>query len=489
MFDSEFFPTPHHVIDMMGIDCYDKVVLEPQAGSGNIVEWLNLNGAREVLAVEQNEKLRSMLRGCSVIEENSFNLKAEDISHVQLIVMNPPFSNAASHILHLWNIAPEGCELISLCNYETLNKQYYGRNRELANVVDSYGEGLNLGSVFAQAERTTNVEIGLVRLFKPVVSETADLDGFYLDMDEHAGGGGIMRYDEIRAVVQNYVGAVRAFEKVAEAGKELNRYTQTKFGNREFSFGSEIAFQATSRGEGITNKHAFARAFQRKCWQFIFDIVGIEKYVTRGVMADINKFIDSRKNYPFTVKNVYRMLEIIVGTRGETMQRAIVEAVDNFTKHTHENRYGVEGWKTNEGHLLNQKFIIPYIADVRWSGNSRLSIRQGKYYSKALEDLVKALCFVTGKRYEAIPDIRTASCVKGEDGMYSDRNGILRERPDYSSNGFDAFEPNKWYDWGFFQFKVFKKGTGHFKFKSLDDWGQLNRAYAKAKGQTLPEKL
>lgn len=487
MFDSEFYPTPIHILDQMGIECYGKVCLEPQAGSGNIVDWLNSNGAKEVLAVEKNDKLRGMLRGCSVIETDSFNLKAEEISHVQLIVMNPPFSNAAAHILHLWEIAPEGCEIISLCNYETIAKDHYGRNRQLSSVIEGYGEGMNLGAAFASAARSTNVEIGMIRLFKPALNESADFEGFYLECDQYEGGAGLMRYDEIRAIVQNYVGAVRAFDKVEEAGRELMRYTNTKFGSRPFSFGHSVAFQATFRGDGITTKAAFAKALQMKSWQFIFDIVGIEKYVTQGVMADINKFIESRKNYPFTVKNVYKMLEIIVGTRGETMQRAIIEAVDNFTKHTHENRYGVEGWKTNEGHLLNSRFIIPFIAEANFSRG--MGIREGRHYNNSLNDLVKALCFVSGKRYEDIPDIRTVSCTKGENGMYKERDGRDAEKAGFSCEGFNSFETNKWYDWGFFQFKVYKKGTGHFKFKSNDDWAILNRAYAKAKGQTLPEKL
>jgi hypothetical protein len=41
----------------------------------------------------------------------------------------------------------------------------------------------------------------------------------------------------------------------------------------------------------------------------------------------------------------------------------------------------------------------------------------------------------------------------------------------------------------FFEFKFFKKGTMHFKFLNLKHWELLNRAYGKAKGETLPEKL
>ncbi len=368
MFDSEFFPTPSEVIDAMGIDCFDKVVLEPSAGSGNIVRWLNANGAKEVLACEKNLHLRAMLRDCALLGSDFFAVTAEDVSHVRLIVMNPPFSNGAEHILHAWKVAPEGCEIISLCNWETVNKNYWGLNKQLAAVIADYGEAQHLGDCFRKAERQTDVEVGLVRLFKPVVSETTDFDGFYLDMDAHPGDTGVMRYDEIRAVVQNYVGAVRAFDKVAAAGEELARYTTTQFGSNRFSFGHGVAFQAVWGDKaGITTKKDFARQMQIASWRFIFNQVGIEKYVTTGVLKDVNRFIDSRKNYPFTVRNVYRMLEIIVGTREHTMNRAIVEAVDYFTRSTHDNRYGVEGWKTNEGHLLNRKFITGWIAENNWA--------------------------------------------------------------------------------------------------------------------------
>jgi len=47
----------------------------------------------------------------------------------------------------------------------------------------------------------------------------------------------------------------------------------------------------------------------------------------------------------------------------------------------------------------------------------------------------------------------------------------------------------QWYEWGFFEFKVFKKGSGHFKFKDLKVWETINRQYAEIKGEVLPEKI
>lgn len=49
-------------------------------------------------------------------------------------------------------------------------------------------------------------------------------------------------------------------------------------------------------------------------------------------------------------------------------------------------------------------------------------------------------------------------------------------------------EPNTWYEFGFFEVKFFKKGTMHIKFKDLNEWYLLNKAYGELKGFTLSEQ-
>ena len=48
----DFYPTPEEVINsmMLGENILGKTILEPSAGSGNIVKWLKKNGAGEVIA-------------------------------------------------------------------------------------------------------------------------------------------------------------------------------------------------------------------------------------------------------------------------------------------------------------------------------------------------------------------------------------------------------------------------------------------------------
>jgi hypothetical protein len=91
-----------------------------------------------------------------------------------------------------------------------------------------------------------------------------------------------------------------------------------------------------------------------------------------------------------------------------------------------------------------------------------VSLKQWSGNFPRIRDLIKALCYITGQAYAAV------------------ENPVC---------GYDRIEAGVWYDWGFFEFKVFKKGTGHFRFKNRDDWAALNRRVGKIKGLTLPEKL
>ena len=49
IFNRDFYPTPIDVIEKMliGVDISGKIILEPSAGSGNIVDYLNSRGAKK----------------------------------------------------------------------------------------------------------------------------------------------------------------------------------------------------------------------------------------------------------------------------------------------------------------------------------------------------------------------------------------------------------------------------------------------------------
>ena len=122
MFNKDFYPTPEHVLDSMGIDCNEKIVLEPSAGKGDIVDYLQKHGAKKVIACEDNEDLFNIVKEkCGMLKRDFLQVTADEVSHIDMIVMNPPFSNGVEHLLHAWEIAPGNCEIISLINTSIYN--------------------------------------------------------------------------------------------------------------------------------------------------------------------------------------------------------------------------------------------------------------------------------------------------------------------------------------------------------------------------------
>jgi hypothetical protein len=461
IFNRDFYPTPETVIQMMNLKVSGETILEPSAGKGNIIDYCKQYGAKNVLFCEINPDLAEICKSKAQFLKHDFlKVTQEEISHVTQIIMNPPFTTIKRHILHAWKIAPDGCEITTLINTDTLDNLRYDRN-ELKVIIDNYGITTDLGNVFnlPEAERKTDVSISLVKLYKPISNENTSFEGFYMDMEpEQIQENGVMHYNEVQALVNGYIAASKCFDEFEAINERMINICKPVGMDGGFSY--SVAYK-----EQVTSKSQFLKALQRKSWKHIFSKMNLNKYLTSGVMQDINRFVENQTQVPFTVKNIFRMFEIIIGTKEHNFNRALEEAVDSFTQHTHENRFGVEGWKTNSGYMLNKKFIIDWVFEVNgsWSRNpGKLSLKWSNNVDK-LEDLIKVLCNLTGMDYNKTVPMK----------HFVDR--------------FEGLEPGKWYENGFFEIRGYKKGTMHLKFTSDKIWEQLNRAYAKIKGEALPE--
>jgi hypothetical protein len=463
MFNPDFFPTPEVVAALMldSLDLRGKVIMEPSAGSGNLVQACLDRGAAEVLTCEPEPKLRAILStipSSRLISNDWLAVKAEEISHIDAIVMNPPFSADERHILHAWEAAPPGCEIVALANWNTISGQYRGLQLQLAKLIEAYGSSEDLGECFSTAERPTRVSVGLVRLTKPGkrVSGADEFDGFFLGPDDiEAQGQGLIPYRRSRDIVNRYVEACRIFDEQVEAGVRLRNVL-------DGFFGKDLGLQVTIEGQAVT-RNRFRKDLQKQAWKHVFDEFLPQQMATSQLAKDINKFVEDQSKIPFTERNIYRMLQIVAGTQEQRIDRAVEEAIDSLTKFTKENRYGVEGWVTNSGYMLNKRFIRPYMAELAYSDPKKVRLLTYGGQWDEIQDLIKALCFITGR---AIEEVRTPERI--------------------SEN---QYWPGDWHDWGFFLFRPYKKGTVHFEFKDQEVWAALNARYARIKGQALPDQL
>ena len=129
----DLYPTPENVIAQMtwDLELNGKTVLEPSAGLGDIADFCAGSGA-SVLTCEIVPELRTILsKKYKVIADDFLSVTSDQISHIDYILMNPPFSADEKHILHAWDIAPEGCAIVALCNFETLKNARYNNRQKL----------------------------------------------------------------------------------------------------------------------------------------------------------------------------------------------------------------------------------------------------------------------------------------------------------------------------------------------------------------------
>lgn len=466
----DFYPTPTDVINtmMLGEDILGKTILEPSAGSGNIVSWLNDNGAGEVIACEKDKILQKLLAGkCELIADDFLSVTSERVSHVDYIVMNPPFSDGVKHIKHAFNIAPAGCVIIALCNSSNLDNRYSSERQELSELVELYGCSEYLGNVFDTAERKTNVGVSLIKLYKD--GEAEDEFAGYIFSDEEDSldrneTEGLVQYNVIRDMVNRYTSAVKLFDETMNAANKINEVA--KFSDKKNGYIPIRFTTVDTRGSAVNiTRQQYKKQLQRYYWRIIFNKLNMEKYATNGLREQINKFIEKQVNVPFTMHNIYQVINMVVQTTGQRMDKALLEAFDLICSFSAENSTAGEKWKTNANYMVNRKFIVPYMTDydARYSTlNECMRLNYGGNATR-IEDVIKALCYITGTNYDNITNLR--------DFVY--RNDL--------SYGV-------WYEWGFFRIKGFKKGTMHFEFLDEDIWIRFNQHVAKQRGWVLPKK-
>lgn len=464
MFNKDFYPTPTTLIDKMllGVDIEDKVVLEPSAGKGDIIEVLKIKGAKQVLFCETNQNL-ALMAGIfgKFLTDDFLTVTSDMISHVDFIVMNPPFSADEMHIYHALEIAPGGCQIIALCNYNTYEYPRGRQARILKKMIDEKGTIERIENAFSDAERKTNVDIGLIRIHIPKMEGEDEFDGYFdLSEEYEQQEDGIMQFNEVRNIVNRYVGAIKMFDDVMGSNKAINDLIGPI--NRELNMEFGIR-QTNGRYSHDISRDQFKKELQKSAWKSVFGKLDMRRFVTKSVLDNLNKFVEQQTHVPFTMNNIYKMLEMIVGTHGGRMEKVIVEAFDSITSYYHGNRQSVEGWKTNDQWMVNRKFILPSIFEDTWSFRpNNLSMSHHKFESNQIEDLTKALCWMTGRKFEEI-------------GSF------------YQFIQAGKFDFNKWQEYGFLKFKGFKKGSGHFEFLDEAVWIRFNQAACKAKGWQLPE--
>jgi len=438
MFGKQFFPTPEDLAFEMCDKALIQVnenVLDPSAGKGDLL--LAAQKYEPTCTTYYSEIDSQLALLCDAISlsigTDTMQLTFEQLVGIQVVLMNPPFRHAREHILHIWSIAAPGTRIVALRNADNITNDVRSE-KELQVLIDTYGESTSVGSRFINSERSTPVKVEMIYLLKPE-AEKSDYDGYedYFSMEEeelHSDESGLpMQKNEIFEIVSRYVSALKAYDKLYDQAEIVNSYANV-FSNTRI----KVILSDDDKTKSI---NAYKEELQFAAWQSVFRKMNMDKYLTEKLRSE--------------------------------------------TKHYHDNRFMIEGWKTNDSYLVGKKFIFPYLVESKWSNNNEMTYVVSSHNQSTIGELIRFLDYFTGY----IAPVATEEELKAHHG----RNP--HERP-YNFIGDWITQHNasfgKWYDfYGYFEAKGFKKGTMHFRWKDENLWARFNQHICKIKGFVLPE--
>lgn len=474
MFDNNFYPTPKHVARKMispyrPSDLGEMSICDPEAGKGDILDVI-----KEVISshyysgfefkpycIEKNKELQFILaqKGYRLIAEDF--LKYDGDYYFDLIVMNPPFSEGDKHFLKAWEIMKEG-DICCLLNAETIRNPHTETRKLVLKIIeDNNGTVEELGRCFMGSERTTDVEVVMIRVNKKAKEKFLEFDfedvtdGKEIKLDENTLQNPIATRDIIGNMILQFDKLKDSFIEYMKAREAMGYYSSgllTRYAK----------FEEIIHPKGKDKKqryNTFVDSMKMEIWKVVIEEMGMDRYMTKQVRDNFAKFIQAQGSMDFTKENVQSLIRTLLLNKETILENAVVDVFDIFTKYHEDNRCYVEGWKTNDKFKVNKRVILPRFIEMGWSGKYKNNSSYWNEYS----DIERVMCYICGYRYEDLtnPIGSYEYGVQEEDKEYkrlSLKHAVARVRIGDSSKQESEF----------FYFRCYKKGTLHIEFK--DKW-------------------
>lgn len=460
-----FFPTPKNIIRKM-LSIYNDsqlselTILEPSAGKGDILDFIksryeyNNHSMPKVYAIEQDANLKFILsgKGYKVIADDFLNYNGDYL--FDLIIMNPPFNSGSKHILKAWEILNEG-NIICLLNAETINNPYTEERKLLKTILeDNNAEIEFLGDCFRDAERETAVNVALVRLHKKAEKKKLDFEFKAVNtedkfnLDETILNNQIATRDVIGNMMIQYKNLKEQFIKHLEAEEGMHFYSNGLFD--EYHDVKELKLSDDARHKDKKERfNSFCDQTKYEIWKNVIGKTEMERYMTHQVRQNFASYIKQQGAMDFTKENVFAMIKTLIVNKDMILEGAVTDVFDIFTKYHKDNRYHVEGWKTNDNWKTNRRIILPFYVSKGWDHHYHENFRNDSEYS----DIDRVMCYITGTNFDYM--INLGGSIK--DTIRKTKIGDSSERESY-----------------FFNMRCYQKGTLHLEFKDAALWKEFN---------------
>lgn len=504
LFSKEFWPTPRSVARRMLGKVKNKAAkyfLDPEAGKGDLAEVIREPTTYEEWIDECDEPYKSRRLGsnfksrsdyhvdaielhpelCAVLRAKEFDVVGYDWltydgpSYYDVIMMNPPFSEGAAHLLKAWEFA-HNTEIICLLNEQTLLNPHTEERRRLAAIIEQHGNVEYLGDCFSTAERKTDVRIAMVYLKKEEPSDEFEIWAATPGSEEKKPDGEFDVEHNMLAIRDNLGNKVQWYEmanlhmiKAMEHARKASAFmSQNRVRDPESDRSRPTSFKhllAMAMDNGRTARSEFLRLHRRQAWTSVFEQMEFHRWLDSKQQESLLRDCQKDSVVPFTADNIRATLENVMAQRGKLFDQSVANVFDALTSH-HAGNTNVksEGWKTNDGYKVNERMVFPYGVhyDDKFGRGQFDAWRSYGQHAQAGTDLDRVLCVLDGESFAECHTVQQALKLS----MESFNRGTDRSKTGDSQ---------------YFEFRFFQKGTLHLKWKRPDLLEQFNQRAAAGK--------
>lgn len=476
IFNKEFYPTPKSLVEKMveGIEfSFVSTVLEPSAGDGRLVEGVIVAANRrekpDVDCIEIEPELRSVLKGKGfrVVHDDFMTYYSE--KRYDLIVMNPPFSQGAKHLLRAIQMQErDGGGIVCILNAETVRNKCTNERIVLGQKLDEYGAGIEfVERGFSNAEHSSDVTIAIVKITIPVVKRESiifeKLRKAAEYQEESIEAKELPEKDFMEGIIAQYRMEVDAgiqflHEYLAMSPLVLDRFVKDDQGTVQQTgkriLNLRIGDKAVFEVDAINR---FLQCVREKYWRALFHNPKFTGALTSNLGREYFNRISELKDYEFSRFNIYTVKADLLQKVSIGIDESIITLFDELSGQyayypTSKNIHYYNGWKTNKAWIVNQKVIIPLNV---WSRFGYLHVNSYDVMQK-LSDVEKCFSYLDG-------------CVS-----FSSVENVLSQAQTEGRT--------KDLDFRYFKVTFYRKGTCHITFKSEELLKKFNIFGSQRKG-------
>ena len=483
----DYYPTPPALaaellaglkIDGLPLKRAGGPILEPSAGSGDLAraiekaagcdEWQRGRHDQRFIdllsldCIEQSAALRATLK------ENGFRVVHDDFltftphAHYKAIIMNPPFSEGARHLLHALHIMERGGEVRCILNAETIRNPCTNERKELAALLAKYNARIVYKQgAFTHAARKTSVEVALVFVTippAPPVSRiklelNAETTRRYQSAPDLAA---LVSSDPITAAVERYNAAADGLARLYEEYDGISSlFTLPTHDDNARRPRDPVVSLSKSYNNALCDLRAIY-------WEQLFDLPQIRDAMTQTMQNDYHKRLNDLRHYDFTPYNILTIREEISRNIVSNIESEIIRLFDSWTNAHYadysKNIHYYNGWCTNSAYKIGKRVIFRCNAFSYWLESFRPINAEGQ-----LANIEKTLHFLdtNGTAYNG-DDLRAALKAAEDNGQTAK------------------------IQLHYFNATFYKKGTCHIEFTNPDVLKSFNIFASQKKGWLPP---